>query len=49
VRVTREAGRRRGVLGATALLHDFDYEIRTAPEASAGWRQILREEGYPEE
>ena len=36
--------------GATALLHDFDYEIHPTldkhPQAGA---PILREEGYPEE
>jgi len=46
----RKLGGNEELCGATARLHDFDYEIHAAldkhPQDGA---QILREEGYPEE
>jgi putative nucleotidyltransferase with HDIG domain len=39
-----------GFWGATALLHDFDYEIHpTLDKHPQDGAEILREEGYPEE
>jgi putative nucleotidyltransferase with HDIG domain len=46
----RKAGEDEELWGATALLHDFDYEIHpTLDEHPQDGAPILREEGYPEE
>jgi putative nucleotidyltransferase with HDIG domain len=46
----RKAGEDEEFWGATALLHDFDYEIHpTLDEHPQDGAPILREEGYPEE
>jgi len=46
----RKLGGNEEFWGATALLHDFDYEIHpTLDKHPQDGAQILREEGYPEE
>jgi len=46
----RKLGEDEELWGATALLHDFDYEIHpTLDEHPQDGAPILREEGYPEE
>jgi putative nucleotidyltransferase with HDIG domain len=46
----RELGEDEELWGATALLHDFDYEIHpTLDEHPQDGAPILRDEGYPEE
>ncbi|HEX7255159.1 MAG TPA: HDIG domain-containing protein [Gaiellaceae bacterium] len=46
----RKLGGDEGLWGATALLHDFDYEIHpTLDKHPQDGAAILREEGYPEE
>ena len=46
----RRSGEDEELWGATALLHDFDYEIHpTLDEHPQDGAPILREEGYPEE
>jgi putative nucleotidyltransferase with HDIG domain len=46
----QRSGGDEGVWRATALLHDFDYEIHpTLDEHPQDGAPILREEGYPEE
>ena len=46
----RQYGEDEGLWGATALLHDFDYEIHpTLDKHPQDGAAILREEGYPEE
>ena len=46
----RKFGENEELWGATALLHDFDYEIHpTLDEHPQAGEPILREEGYPDE
>ena len=46
----REGGEDEGFWRATALLHDFDYEMHpTLDKHPQDGAAILREEGYPEE